>query len=99
MFRRETIIALRARHQSHRVASDVLYTDVEVPRPPEPAIPGGVSRAGPTVLSEAEMLAILKQRRRAQCVRNRSLVVAVFALSFASLVAYIIRWHWSHPSP
>jgi hypothetical protein len=39
MFRRETIIALRARHQAYRVASDILYPQVEAPAPPEPVIP------------------------------------------------------------
>jgi hypothetical protein len=39
MFRRETIIALRARHEAYRIASDILYPRVEVPPPPQPAIP------------------------------------------------------------
>ena len=41
MFRRsrETMIALRARHQAFRIASDVGHPRIDVPPPPEPAIP------------------------------------------------------------
>jgi hypothetical protein len=39
MFRRETIIALRARHQAHRIASDILNPHVDTPPPPQPAMP------------------------------------------------------------
>jgi len=39
MFRRETIIALRARHQAYRIASEVIHPHVQGPRPPEPPIP------------------------------------------------------------
>jgi hypothetical protein len=39
MFRRETIIALRARHQAYRIASDILNPHADVPPPPQPAIP------------------------------------------------------------
>jgi hypothetical protein len=39
MFRRETIIALRARHQAYRVASDILYPHVDAQPPPEPGMP------------------------------------------------------------
>jgi hypothetical protein len=40
MFGRETIIALRARHQAYRIASEIANPHVEdAPRPPEPAMP------------------------------------------------------------
>jgi hypothetical protein len=40
MFRRETIIALRARHEAFRIASEIANPHVEgAPRPPEPALP------------------------------------------------------------
>jgi hypothetical protein len=39
MFRRETIIALRARHQAHRIASQILNPPAQVPLPPQPAMP------------------------------------------------------------
>ena len=39
MFRRETIIALRARHEAYRIATEILHPYEEVPRPPEPALP------------------------------------------------------------
>ena len=37
--RRESLIALRARHQAFRIAADIAYPHVEVAPPPEPAIP------------------------------------------------------------
>ena len=37
--RRETMIALRARHQSFRIASDIDTPHLDVPLPPAPAIP------------------------------------------------------------
>ena len=39
MFRRETIIALRARHQAYRIATDILHPHVDAPAPPQPAMP------------------------------------------------------------
>ena len=39
MFRRETIIALRARHQAYRIATDILHPHVDSPPPPEPPLP------------------------------------------------------------
>ena len=39
MFRRETIIALRARHQAYRIASEIVNPHVQTPRPPQPAMP------------------------------------------------------------
>ena len=39
MLRRETMIALRARHESFRVASDVAHPHLDVPPPPEPPLP------------------------------------------------------------
>jgi hypothetical protein len=37
--RRETMIALKARQQAYRIASDILNPELEVPPPPQPAIP------------------------------------------------------------
>jgi hypothetical protein len=42
MFRRETIIALRARHQAYRIASDIAHPHVNVPPPPEPPLPTNI---------------------------------------------------------
>jgi hypothetical protein len=39
MFRRETIIALRARHQAYRIASDIANPHVETPAPTQPVLP------------------------------------------------------------
>ena len=42
MFRRETLIALRARHEAYRIATDIQYPPAEVERPqgpPQPVIP------------------------------------------------------------
>ena len=39
MFRRETIIALRARHQAYRMASGVAHPHVETPAAPQPVLP------------------------------------------------------------
>jgi len=39
MLRRETMIALRARHEAFRVASKVQNPRVNAPLPPQPAIP------------------------------------------------------------
>ena len=40
MFRRETIIALRARHEAYRIATEILYPHVASPQPPpQPAMP------------------------------------------------------------
>ena len=39
MFRRETIIALRARHEAYRIATEILYPPVDVPPPLQPAMP------------------------------------------------------------
>jgi hypothetical protein len=39
MTRRETIIALRARHQAFRVATDLDHPHLDPPPPPQPAIP------------------------------------------------------------
>jgi hypothetical protein len=49
MFRRsrETIIALRARHQSFRIATEIGRPHLEMPPPPQPAIP--VAREKPVL--------------------------------------------------
>jgi hypothetical protein len=40
MVRRETFIALRARHEAHRIASEIENPPATaVPRPPEPPLP------------------------------------------------------------
>src|SRR5882724_13080550 len=37
--RKASMIALRARHQAYRIASDMLHPPLDVPRPPEPVVP------------------------------------------------------------
>jgi hypothetical protein len=39
MLRRAHIVALKARHQAFRIASEILYPHVEAPPPPQPVVP------------------------------------------------------------
>jgi hypothetical protein len=78
MFRRETIIALRARHQAYRVASDILYPHVQTPAPPEPVIP----------LMEADI------RLRGRRISSRAMRIAaavIWALTALMLVFVYFR--------
>jgi hypothetical protein len=77
MFRRETIIALRARHEAYRIASDILYPRVEVPPPPQPAIP---PIEGPLFLPHA--------RRRA----TRAAIVMAIVVWAIVLILWLVQW-------
>jgi hypothetical protein len=75
-FRRETIIALRARHEAYRIASDILYPRVEVPPPPQPAIP---PIEGPMFLPRA--------RRRAT---RAAIAMAIFVWAIVLLFWFVL---------
>jgi hypothetical protein len=91
MFRRETIIALRARHQAYRIASDFVYPHVDVPAPPLPAIPADL---------EPYYRRRLSWRERAYRALLRSLfVVAVILAGVLATELLILLWrflgeHW-----
>ena len=78
MIRRETIIALRARHQAFRIASDILYPHVELPPPLQPAIP---PIPGP--------LFVLRRARRKPTATQIMLAVTVWAMVLAF---WILMW-------
>jgi hypothetical protein len=77
IFNRETIIALRARHEAYRIASDILYPRVEVPPPPQPAIP---PIEGPLFLPRA--------RRRA----TRAAIVMAIAVWAIVVIFWLVQW-------
>ena len=76
MFRRETIIALRARHQAYRIATEILHPHVQTPRPPEPAIP-------------MDLPDLTRFRRHATTVGMIALAAAVWA---AVAVYWMVHW-------
>ena len=76
---RETIIALRARHQAYRIASDILYPHVDVPPPPQPAIP---PIEGPICLPRTSRKA------------RRETVIAAAVIWAWVLIFWLVRWLW-----
>ena len=77
MFRRETIIALRARHTAYRIASDILYPQVDVEPPPEPAIPWMPPETGPRL-----------RRRSARATRIAAALIWALTLAILIFVYY-----------
>jgi len=78
MLRRETIIALRARHEAYRIASDLLYPHVDVPPPPQPAIP---RIEGPLFL-----------RRRTRRPSTRQEIMLAVIIWAAVLAFWVLLW-------
>jgi hypothetical protein len=97
MLRRETIIALRARHTAFRIAVDILY-------PPQPP-PASVQ---PTTVSDEEVDRAMaewetQRRREAELAkedaRNRWRLIAIASVPFVLLIAYLIYDSVTQPSP
>lgn len=77
ILRRETIVALRARHTAFRIAIDLLYPMQKPPQPPPLPAPPWVESEFRTVL-DAQQMEELKRRAAALEVRqNRRLAVLV----------------------
>ena len=74
---RETIIALRARHEAYRIASDILHPHVDVPPPPQPAIP---RIEGPTYLP--------RMSRKA----TRATIIAAGVVWGLVLLLWLVEW-------
>ena len=97
MLRRETIIALRARHTAFRIAVEILYP----PPPPPPSVQ-------PATVSDEEVDRAAAQweaqsRREAewarQDARNRWRAIAILATLFILLIAYIVYDSSNQASP
>jgi hypothetical protein len=79
MSRRETIIALRARHTAFRIATDILYPPPPAPPPPAPTHSDTVdSMPAIDVLAEFESWE-WQQRQERHDKRMRRLVVLLWA--------------------
>ena len=73
MFRRETIIALRARHQAFRIAAAILYPILHEPLPPQPAIPPKhrPDQIYNQVLTPEQMRELVREAHRREAIRER----------------------------
>ena len=94
MLRRETIIALRARHTAFRIAIDILYPQQPPPPTPQPAIP---------VTEDAQQARAFwedAERARADFDQARARGLRWFILIlFAALLVLIVYavWDATHP--
>ena len=84
---RESLIALRARHQAYRIASDIAYPHVEVPPPPQPVIP----------IEDAVYYRPLTWRERLRRVSGMFWVLVILLVGAAfliheALVNYCLKW-------
>src|SRR5262245_17793067 len=96
MFRRETIIALRARTQAYRVAADLLHPELLVP-PPEATPFTRAEPAAPAMSDEEIRAYLIRSRKRARFLGY--VIFVAYMLLFAGLIAYIVVWNLRHPHP
>ena len=85
MLRRETIIALRARHTAFRIALDILHPHLQAPPLPEPVVPS------PPVDLDVEA-GWFEQHQRRQRRHHRIVIAFVAALWAAAIVIGILNW-------
>jgi hypothetical protein len=77
MFRRETLIALRARHEAYRIATDILYPHEDPPPRPQPVVPFAIPQYPHPVRRRPS-----RQRMIAWAILIWSLVLLVLANTF-----------------
>jgi hypothetical protein len=96
MFRRETIIALRARHQAFRIAVTILYPILHVP-PPIPAakrskrVPDSNLRHD---LTREQMEILRREAHRRHQMRERMRELVTLAIVTISLVGMVCIMIW-----
>jgi hypothetical protein len=97
MLRRETIIALRARHTAFRIAVDILYPPQAPPLSAQPARVSDeeVDRA----MAEWEAQGRREAEWARQDARNHWLGIAVLLVGFVLLVALIVWNSANQPTP
>ena len=98
MLRRETIIALRARHTAFRMAMDILHPQRPLPAPPESDLPPNAD-ALPAIDVLAQFTAWEWEERQAR--RRRTTLRLVMLLWAAAIL--LGAWNWprkaSRPAP
>jgi hypothetical protein len=98
MLRRETIIALRARHTAFRIAVDILYPPQPQPQPPMPEPPMPILEDGEQARADWQAAAA-KQAARERTGRVLAIVFGAFTLAYLLLIVYAVYLAQNPPPP
>jgi hypothetical protein len=96
MLRRETIIALRARHTAFRIAIEILHPRQAPPPPAPPAMP--VLEDGEQAIEDWQFAVRARAEWERRQRRVRRIVLTVIAAGLLLLYAYGV-WTASNPLP